>query len=71
MIEIKANKGVVELQSEGATFIITAEAVASNISLIKTIANIQHVSFENAALFLMQESIKYHTIAQNIEEHNS
>lgn len=67
MIKIKADKGAVELHTEGSTLILTAEAVGSSMALVSAIAKIRDVSFENAALYLMQESIKCHSMAQEVE----
>jgi hypothetical protein len=36
-------------------------------ALVSAIAKIRNVSFENAALYLMQESIKCHSMAQEVE----
>ena len=69
MIKIQADKGVVSAHTEGSTLILTAEAVGSNVALVSVISKIKHVSFENAALFLMQESIKCHNMACEVEEH--
>lgn len=69
MIKINADKGAVMVHSEGSSLILAAEAVGSNVALVETIVKVKHVSFENAALFLMQESIKLHNIAHEVEEH--
>lgn len=67
MINIKTERGGVETHIEGSPIIITAEAVAANIALTKTIAEIKGISFENAALFILQESIKMHSKMEVIE----
>lgn len=69
MIKINADNGAVAVHSEGSTLVLVAEAVGSNVALAETIAKVRHVSFENAALFLMQESIKLHNMAHEVEEH--
>lgn len=69
MINIKADKGAVELHTEGSTLILTVEAVGSSVALVSAIAKIRNVSFENAALYLMQESIKFHNMKHEEIEH--
>lgn len=68
MINIKSKYGGVENHIEGSTPVITAEAIAANVALTKAIAEIKGVSFENAALFIMQESIKIHSKMRVVEE---
>ena len=43
MINIKTERGGVETHIEGSPIIITAEAVAANIALTKTIAEIKGI----------------------------
>lgn len=68
MINIKSKYGGVESHIEGSKPVITAEAIAANVALTKAIAEIKGVSFENASLFIMQESIKIHSKMRVVEE---
>ena len=69
MIKINADNGAVMVHSEGSSLVLAAEAVGANVALAETIAKVKHVSFENATLFLMQESIRLHNMAHEVEEH--
>lgn len=68
MINVKCENGETMLKSEGSTFMLSVEAVCANVALANVISQIRNVSFENACLLLMQESIKYHNTEKEIDK---
>ena len=56
MIKIKTIKGKIEADIIGARSLVQKEIIATNIYLTRLLARATSMSFESAALFLMQQS---------------
>lgn len=56
MIVLKTNEGKTELQATGSAELLQIELTATNMSLVKALSQLKHISFEAASLLLMQES---------------
>lgn len=56
MIVLKTKEGKTELHAAGPAELLQIELTTTNMSLVKALSNLKHISFEAASLLLMQES---------------
>lgn len=56
MIELKVNKAKCELKASGCATEVAIEIMTATQALIEAFANAAHMSFETAALFIMQSN---------------
>lgn len=68
MIVLETNEGKTELQATGPAKLLQIELTATNISLVKALSQLKHISFEAASLLLMQESNRYYAESKEYSE---
>lgn len=60
MIKIEINEPICKAEIGGLPKSVAAEAILANICITEAVAKALHLSFDNAALFIMQQSALAH-----------